>query len=111
MSFPLFPQCRAAGTRHVPAAERQFHFSPCRCVPALLKPDADFPERKLLLPAARQTHQQMPCLLYTSDRLSLSPARVESMAEGMRAVAALPDPVGELLSETARPKDVYKRQG
>ena len=28
--------------------------------PALLKPDADFPERKLLLPAAGQTHQQMP---------------------------------------------------
>ena len=44
------------------------------------------------------------------DRLSLSPARVESMAEGMRAVAALPDPVGELLSETARPNGLVIRK-
>lgn len=44
------------------------------------------------------------------DRLSLSPARVESMAEGMRAVAALPDPVGELLSETARSNGLVIRK-
>ena len=37
------------------------------------------------------------------DRLSLSPARVESMAEGMRAVAALPDPVGRVLKRVERP--------
>ena len=31
------------------------------------------------------------------------------MAEGMRAVAARPDPVGELLSETARPNGLVIR--
>lgn len=34
------------------------------------------------------------------DRLALSPQRVEAMAEGMRAVAALPDPVGQTLEES-----------
>jgi glutamate-5-semialdehyde dehydrogenase len=33
------------------------------------------------------------------DRLTLDPARVEAMAEGVRAIAALPDPVGELIDE------------
>ena len=34
------------------------------------------------------------------DRLALTPQRVEAMAEGMRAVAALPDPVGRTLEES-----------
>lgn len=37
------------------------------------------------------------------DRLRLTEARIKDMAEGMRAVAALPDPVGEELWETVRP--------
>lgn len=37
------------------------------------------------------------------DRLALSEARIQGMAEGMRAVAALPDPVGAVLSRTQRP--------
>ena len=36
------------------------------------------------------------------DRLSLSPARIAAMAEGIRQVAALPDPVGRVLEETLR---------
>ena len=36
------------------------------------------------------------------DRLSLSPARIAAMAEGIRQVAALPDPVGRVLEETVR---------
>ncbi len=32
------------------------------------------------------------------DRLSLSPARIDDMAKGLRDVAALPDPVGEIIS-------------
>lgn len=32
------------------------------------------------------------------DRLALNPARIEGMAEGIRQVAELPDPVGEVLS-------------
>ena len=37
------------------------------------------------------------------DRLALSPGRIDGMAEGIRQVAALPDPVGELLERTQRP--------
>jgi glutamate-5-semialdehyde dehydrogenase len=37
------------------------------------------------------------------DRLRLTPARVESMADGLRQVAALPDPVGEVLDGWTRP--------
>src|SRR5690606_22112677 len=37
------------------------------------------------------------------DRLTLNPDRVRQMAEGLRAVAALPDPVGEMVAMTRRP--------
>jgi len=37
------------------------------------------------------------------DRLRLDPARVEAMADGLRKVAALPDPVGEVLEGWVRP--------
>jgi glutamate-5-semialdehyde dehydrogenase len=37
------------------------------------------------------------------DRLKLDRARVKGFADGMRDVAALPDPVGRILGETSRP--------
>jgi glutamate-5-semialdehyde dehydrogenase len=37
------------------------------------------------------------------DRLRLTEARIEGMAAGLRQVAALPDPVGEVLDGTRRP--------
>jgi len=37
------------------------------------------------------------------DRLRLTPARVEGMAGGLRQVAALPDPVGEIVDGWTRP--------
>lgn len=37
------------------------------------------------------------------DRLLLTSERIESMAAGIRAVAALPDPVGRVLSRSVRP--------
>jgi glutamate-5-semialdehyde dehydrogenase len=37
------------------------------------------------------------------DRLKLDPKRLEGVAAGLEAVAALPDPVGELIDETSRP--------
>ncbi len=37
------------------------------------------------------------------DRLRLDDARIASMADGIREVAGLPDPVGRVLSETVRP--------
>ncbi|HEY8060542.1 MAG TPA: gamma-glutamyl-phosphate reductase, partial [Acidimicrobiales bacterium] len=37
------------------------------------------------------------------DRLRLSPARIDAMAAGLRQVAALADPVGEVLDGWTRP--------
>ena len=37
------------------------------------------------------------------DRLRLTPARIEAMAAGLRQVASLPDPVGEVLDDRVRP--------
>lgn len=37
------------------------------------------------------------------DRLTLTPARIEAMAQGLEEVAALPDPVGRVLAEWTRP--------
>ena len=37
------------------------------------------------------------------DRLALTPQRIEAMARGIRDVAALPDPVGRVLSHIERP--------
>jgi len=38
-----------------------------------------------------------------TDRLALNPARIAAMAEGLRQVAALPDPVGEVREGGLRP--------
>lgn len=37
------------------------------------------------------------------DRLALNEARVEAIAEGLRQIVALPDPIGELLEQFDRP--------
>ena len=44
------------------------------------------------------------------DRLSLDPQRVRAMADGLRDVAALPDPVGEVLRGSNRPNGLELRQ-
>ncbi len=44
------------------------------------------------------------------DRLALDPARVAAMAGGLRDVAALPDPVGEVLRGHIRPNGLEVRQ-
>ena len=44
------------------------------------------------------------------DRLALTEGRVAAMAEGIRQVAALPDPVGHQLSETVRPDGLTIRK-
>ena len=40
------------------------------------------------------------------DRLALSPARIAGMAQGIRDVVKLPDPVGTVLEEYIRPDDL-----
>jgi len=40
------------------------------------------------------------------DRLALTPARIEAMLTGLKEVAALPDPVGEITDVSARPSGI-----
>jgi len=44
------------------------------------------------------------------DRLTLTPARIRGMADAVRDVAALPDPVGEILGERLRPNGMRVAQ-
>jgi len=41
------------------------------------------------------------------DRLTLTKARIESMADGLKQIAALDDPVGEMLSMKKRPNGLH----
>ena len=41
------------------------------------------------------------------DRLTLNPKRVAAMADGIRQVAALPDPVGEIIRDWTRPNGLH----
>lgn len=41
------------------------------------------------------------------DRLTLDDKRIEAMAEGIRAIAALPDPVGAVIAEWDRPNGLH----
>ncbi|MBA1329680.1 gamma-glutamyl phosphate reductase, partial [Candidatus Endoriftia persephone str. Guaymas] len=40
------------------------------------------------------------------DRLELTPARIDSMIEGLRQIAALPDPIGEIFDMNYRPSGI-----
>jgi len=44
------------------------------------------------------------------DRLKLTPERIEGMAEGLRQIADLPDPIGEIISEAPRPNGLLIRR-
>ena len=41
------------------------------------------------------------------DRLKLTPERMEGMAEGLRQIAALDDPVGEIIESFDRPNGLH----
>lgn len=41
------------------------------------------------------------------DRLTLTPQRIESMAEGLLQIAKLPDPVGEIMEQFDRPNGLH----
>ncbi len=80
----LAPDAKATGLRHAAAAAR-------RHAPAILAAnDEDMGAAADLSPALR-------------DRLRLDQARLEEMAAGIDAVAALPDPVGWVIDATVRP--------
>ena len=68
--------------------------------PALLaanQQDLASPEAAALTPAAR-------------DRLTLNAPRLQHLAESVRQVATLPDPVGDVLEETRRPNGLLIRK-
>ncbi len=44
------------------------------------------------------------------DRLELTPPRIAAMAEGLRAVAAQADPVGEVIADWTRPNGLHIRR-
>lgn len=44
------------------------------------------------------------------DRLTLTPVRLAQLADSVRQIAELPDPVGELLEETTRPNGLVLRR-
>lgn len=44
------------------------------------------------------------------DRLALNESRIQAMAEGLRQIAELPDPIGEVLSTTERPNGLEIRK-
>jgi len=44
------------------------------------------------------------------DRLALTESRIRAMAEGLLQIAALPDPIGDLLEEFDRPNGLYIRK-
>ena len=44
------------------------------------------------------------------DRLLLNPARIKAMADGIRDIARLPDPIGETVADFARPNGLHIRK-
>jgi glutamate-5-semialdehyde dehydrogenase len=56
-------------------------------------------EEKSILAANREDMETSGLEGAMRDRLLLTPARIKDMAQGVRDVAALPDPIGETLSE------------
>jgi len=44
------------------------------------------------------------------DRIALDPARIQAMAKGLRDVAALPDPVGEIVKTWRRPNGLQVKR-
>jgi glutamate-5-semialdehyde dehydrogenase len=54
--------------------------------------------------------QEMGLTGASVDRLRLTPKRIEDMALGLRQVAALPDPVGQIRESTVRPNGLEIRK-
>jgi glutamate-5-semialdehyde dehydrogenase len=66
-------------------------------------------EAKILAANARDLAEAKSAdsTLAFADRLTLDRARIEAMAAGLEAVAALPDPVGQVIAEWDRPNGLH----
>jgi glutamate-5-semialdehyde dehydrogenase len=70
----------------------------------LLREEATLVEANRLDTDEARATGQTPAFV---DRLTLTPARIAAMASGLREVAALPDPVGEVERMWLRPNGLY----
>jgi glutamate-5-semialdehyde dehydrogenase len=78
----------------------------------LLRAMADVIEAQkgTILAANRKDLEQADVPEAMRDRLLLNPERIATMAQGVREVAALTDPVGEVLAEWRRPNGILIRK-
>lgn len=76
----------------------------CQCAEVLVRRQREILEanQEDMLKAAQKG---MPQGL--QDRLKLNAVRIEGMAEGLRQIAALPDPVGEVMEQFDRPNGLH----
>jgi glutamate-5-semialdehyde dehydrogenase len=72
--------------------------------------DAIEVQEKSILSANREDLENSGLEGAMRDRLLLTSARIKDMANGVREVAALPDPVGEILAEWTRPNGLHIRK-
>ncbi|WP_223653078.1 glutamate-5-semialdehyde dehydrogenase [Hymenobacter psoromatis] len=86
-------------------ASRALAAVPAATTDALLRDLADalIAHTDFLISANAQDLARMPAADPRHDRLRLTPARLASMADDLRAVAALPSPLGAKLSEKTLP--------
>ena len=93
-------RARAAARILANASTSQKNDALLKAADALLAHAAEIQEQNSLDLAAAEAAGMEPGPL---DRLRLSDARIEAMAQGLRQVATLPDPIGEVLDGWRRP--------
>ena len=104
------PTCRPSATRAREASRAIAAASSEAKNKALATIAAEIRVRREILLAANASDLEQaraeglePALI---DRLTLSPAGIEAMAEGLEQIAALPDPVGEMTDIKRRPSGI-----
>ncbi|MEW8014373.1 MAG: glutamate-5-semialdehyde dehydrogenase [Candidatus Sedimenticola endophacoides] len=97
--------------RHARAASRRLAAAPTRAKNAALEAiaeDLDGHREALMAENAKDLEAGAAKGLDAAllDRLELTPARIDAMIEGLRQIAALPDPIGELFDMNYRPSGI-----
>ena len=90
-------------------ASRALALVPAATTDALLRDLADalLARPEFILTANAQDLARLPATDPRHDRLRLTPARLAAMAADLRAVAALPSPLGAVLSEKTLPNGLH----
>ena len=98
-TFELLRQARAAWPALQAAGTEKKNEALLRMADALIDRQADILSANAMDMEAAKDHISAVML----DRLKLTPDRIAGMAQGIREVAALPDPVGAVISRVERP--------